>query len=67
MPTMVNTAGAIVIAIVVLLVIAAAAWVVFTQLRARKLGVSLAVGRLPERHSTTISPQGSAHHVYYSV
>ncbi|EQK98728.1 hypothetical protein G6O67_000341 [Ophiocordyceps sinensis] len=36
---MVNTAGAIVIAIVVLLVIAATAWVVFTQLRARKLGL----------------------------
>ncbi|KAF7557336.1 hypothetical protein G7046_g6063 [Stylonectria norvegica] len=38
---MVSTAGGIVIAIVVLVLFAAAAWVVFTQLRARKLGVRL--------------------------
>ena len=36
---MVSTAGAIVIAIVVLLIAAAIGWVVFTQLRARRLGV----------------------------
>lgn len=38
---MVSTAGGIVIAIVVILVAAAVGWVVFSQLRARRLGVSL--------------------------
>lgn len=38
---MVSTAGGIVIAIVVILVVAAVGWIVFTQLRARRLGVSL--------------------------
>ena len=37
---MVSTAGGIVIAIVVLVLLAAVGWVVFTQLRARRLGVS---------------------------
>lgn len=37
---MVSTAGGIVIAIVVILVAAAIGWVVFSQLRARRLGVS---------------------------
>lgn len=37
---MVSTAGGIVIAIVVVLVVAAIGWVVFSQLRARRLGVS---------------------------
>lgn len=37
--TMVSTAGGIAIAIVVLLAVAAAGWVVFTQLRARRLGL----------------------------
>jgi hypothetical protein len=36
---MVSTAGGIVIAVVVLLVAAAVGWIVFTQLRARRLGV----------------------------
>ncbi|CAM1511152.1 Fc.00g086650.m01.CDS01 [Cosmosporella sp. VM-42] len=36
---MVSTAGGIVIAIVVLLLAAAVGWVVFTQLRARRLGI----------------------------
>jgi hypothetical protein len=37
---MVSTAGGIVIAIVVIIVAAAVGWVVFSQLRARRLGVS---------------------------
>lgn len=37
---MVSTAGGIVIAILVILIVAAVGWVVFTQLRARRLGVS---------------------------
>jgi hypothetical protein len=40
---MVSTAGGIVIAIFVLLIAAAVGWVVFTQLRARRLGVRLIV------------------------
>ena len=36
---MVSTGGGIVIAIVVILLVAAVAWVVFTQLRARRIGV----------------------------
>lgn len=44
---MVSTAGGIVIAVVVLLVAAAVGWIVFTQLRARKLGVSFACCSLP--------------------
>lgn len=36
---MVSTAGAIVITIVVLLIAAAVGWIVFTQMRARRLGV----------------------------
>lgn len=36
---MVNTAGGIVIAVVVILLAAGIAWIVFTQLRARRLGV----------------------------
>lgn len=38
-----STAGGIVIAIFVLLIAAAVGWVVFTQLRARRLGVRLIV------------------------
>ena len=37
---MVSTAGGIAIAVVVVLILAALGWVGFTQLRARKLGVS---------------------------
>lgn len=37
---MVSTAGGIVIAVVVILLVAAVGWIVFTQLRARRLGVS---------------------------
>lgn len=36
---MVSTAGGIVIAIIVLVLAAAVGWIVFTQLRARRLGV----------------------------
>ncbi|KAH6607855.1 3-phytase A [Trichoderma cornu-damae] len=36
---MVSTAGGVVIAIVVILVVAAVGWIVFTQLRARRLGL----------------------------
>jgi hypothetical protein len=36
---MVSTAGGIVIAIIVLLFAGAAGWFIFTQLRARRLGV----------------------------
>lgn len=43
---MVSTAGGIVIAVVVLLIAAAVGWVVFTQLRARRLGVR-ALSHLP--------------------
>jgi hypothetical protein len=39
LPVMVSTAGGIVIAIIVIALAAAVAWVVFTQLRARRLGV----------------------------
>jgi len=39
---MVNAAGGIVIAIIVILIVAGAGWVIFTQLRARRLGVSVA-------------------------
>ena len=39
LPDMVSTAGGIVIAIIVIALAAAVAWVVFTQLRARRLGV----------------------------
>lgn len=39
---MVNAAGGIVIAILVLLLVAGVGWVIFTQLRARRLGVSQA-------------------------
>lgn len=46
---MVSTAGGIVIAIVVIALAAAVGWVVFTQYRARRLGVSntLALPVLP--------------------
>lgn len=44
---MVSTAGGIVIAIVVLLLAAAIGWIVFTQLRARRLGVRASVSHLP--------------------
>lgn len=40
---MVSTAGGIIIAIVVLLLAAAIGWIVFTQLRARRLGVCASV------------------------
>lgn len=40
---MVSTAGGIIIAIVVLLLAAAIGWIVFTQLRARRLGVRASV------------------------
>lgn len=40
MESMVSTGGGIVIAVVVILLIIAVGWVVFTQLRARRLGVS---------------------------
>lgn len=43
---MVSTAGGIVIAVVVLLVAAAVGWIVFTQLRARRLGVCRMLGPL---------------------
>lgn len=38
---MVSTAGGIAIAVVVLLAVAAVGWIVFTYLRARRLGVSV--------------------------
>lgn len=44
---MVSTGGGIVIAIVILLLAAAVGWVVFTQLRARKLGVSRLLFLIP--------------------
>lgn len=40
---MVSTAGGIVIAIVVILVAAVIGWLVFSQLRARRLGVSFSL------------------------
>jgi hypothetical protein len=36
-----NTAGAVVLAIVLLLIAAGAGWIIFTRVRAARLGVSL--------------------------
>ncbi|CCF35446.1 hypothetical protein CH063_07232 [Colletotrichum higginsianum] len=57
---MVSAAGGIVIAILVLVLVAVLGWVVFTQLRARRLGVpaapvALVLHPLPEiRHSAIL-------------
>lgn len=52
---MVSTAAAVVIAIVVLVLVAAIGWAAFTQLRARRLGVSFV-------HRTSIIILRAAHH-----
>lgn len=59
-----STAGGIVIAIFVLLIAAAVGWVVFTQLRARRLGVCLIV-LFCDHHS--ISPFLSARRLYLQL
>lgn len=54
---MVSTAGGVVIAIFVLLIAAAVGWVVFTQLRARRLGVGFS---FPSLSSTTTHRNATA-------
>jgi hypothetical protein len=54
---MVSTAGGIVIAIVVLLIAGAIGWVVFTQMRARRLGVCLPSLMLSKQTTDRLLPQ----------
>lgn len=57
-----STAGGIVIAVVVILVAAAVGWVVFTQLRARRLGVSIDYYYYPASYSIPLPNPPRAEH-----